>query len=850
MLAEKIVKIRLKTLTKLITAVALGGVGLIFPQNSISQGQTFLLWDGETVGTVFHYGGPTVSAYAGSAAFEGIPDQWHEPGIGLNNLPTWRQDISNYDEIWFYAKADAPGKTFDFSIYGWPYFSKKINIDPYIVGGGGLTTSYKQIRIPITLLKTNEYPLDRVEIFYFGTANPPASNHKIYIDNVYAVRFNQAPPPPNPEPLPPPLPQPIPIPPLPPPQLIPQPPPTQVFTGQFQTIIKAPNSSSLTVNWPDQSEASEFRVYLGPEPSADNINGVLPNQVLVATLPAGTTSYTIAKLAAGVDVFTHIEAITPTGTKFSNSYNKTLGGPRSKLDTALREVHLAAPNIIELILENKSTGLNGLALIGNLGGLWQTGPWSIKRSDGADIAVAKIFRHSIPVSQPDYRVGFGLPYNENVVDVDHKIYLVLAEPIGQKEVLTITGPQNLIFILPFSDRYLETPAIQLNQVGYNPRASKRWAYVSGWLGDGGALKLADFPNMAHVLAESSNPLQTRQEVVRNLPITPRSILDADSGTQVKEINLSAVPASEDTAYRIHIPGVGVSWPTTISEKATREIFYTVARGLFHNRWAGDLKPSYTKWSRPQDHTTVFTAENTNLREFFPETTPKTGQRSLLGGYHDAGDFDQQLMHTVVPQALMRAFESNPAAFADNTLNIPESGNGIPDILDEALWGIAAWEQLQEADGGVRAGVESSRHPLGYYYAHQDQLQYWTYSTEPYHTARVAGLFAQAARLLAPYNSSRAEALKTRAIKAYFFSMAKGAPFNPSLLYAASELFALTRQLIYKSTFERVWSGMGVYGAFSNFSPYQFYLGDYFNNDRIMTDHLLGYLRQSSADAAI
>jgi endoglucanase len=37
----------------------------------------------------------------------------------------------------------------------------------------------------------------------------------------------------------------------------------------------------------------------------------------------------------------------------------------------------------------------------------------------------------------------------------------------------------------------------------------------------------------------------------------------------------------------------------------------------------------------------------------------------------------------VAQELLFAFEMAPRNFRDGELNIPESGNGVPDVLDEA-----------------------------------------------------------------------------------------------------------------------------------------------------------------------
>ena len=152
--------------------------------------QNLLLWNGETPNIdscQFYYGSAdSLHAYQGTYCFQGIPDPWHSPGINLQCQGSWRADLSGYDEIWFYARCNQTGKTFDFSIYGWPHTSRAVNIDPYIVGGGGLDTVYKLIRIPIDSLKTDDYHLQSVEILYFGEAQP-TSGHKIYIDDIWAM---------------------------------------------------------------------------------------------------------------------------------------------------------------------------------------------------------------------------------------------------------------------------------------------------------------------------------------------------------------------------------------------------------------------------------------------------------------------------------------------------------------------------------------------------------------------------------------------------------------------------------------------------------------------------------------
>src|SRR5690606_33159187 len=76
--------------------------------------------------------------------------------------------------------------------------------------------------------------------------------------------------------------------------------------------------------------------------------------------------------------------------------------------------------------------------------------------------------------------------------------------------------------------------------------------------------------------------------------------------------------------------------------------------------------------------------------------PKS-ERDLHGGFWDAGDVNKYttFVYSVMHQ-LLTAYVENPKAFNDN-LNIPESGNGIPDILDEVDVEIRFLERMQPED---------------------------------------------------------------------------------------------------------------------------------------------------------
>ena len=84
---------------------------------------------------------------------------------------------------------------------------------------------------------------------------------------------------------------------------------------------------------------------------------------------------------------------------------------------------------------------------------------------------------------------------------------------------------------------------------------------------------------------------------------------------------------------------------------------------------------------------------------------------VTGGWHDAGDYGRY----VVPGAktiadLLLAYEFNPSIFTDDT-GIPESGNGVPDILDEARYELEWMLKMQDQKtGGVYHKVTCEKFP--------------------------------------------------------------------------------------------------------------------------------------------
>lgn len=617
---------------------------------------------------------------------------------------------------------------------------------------------------------------------------------------------------------------------------------------------------SVALQWPAVEGAQSVKIFVAPEPPAE-WEEALPAQVQIASPSPSQTTHHVENLAPAVHFFFRVVVQGPDQTHAGNAYAKTLGGPNpapenDRLDGPIREVRGVTPRMLDVVVAQTDVWLggndgrsdaeeiHGIEFDDPRGASFQSGTWNVERL-GTDesLSVATVHRRSIPVGTPrglhivgadDDRTsveqalehGAAFPprtwhqVRNRVVNIDHHMFLQFEEPMGTRGVFRITGPDGIEMLVPFSDRYLPTATVQLNQVGYSPRASRRYAYLSGFLGDGGWVQPDGLPEEVSVLQEPGHPLRPRETVPGHdsLAVSVRTGDDPDTEGPVMSVDLSELPA-DDSYYRVRIPGVGVSWRTTVSKWAPFKAFYVIARGVFLNRWGGDLAPEYTDWTRPPDHPYAYIpddplTEYTSKKSQAEVEAARAAARSdlsrrieLQGGHHDAGDFDQRPMHTRVAQFLMRLYEQNRDAFTDEQLTIPESGNGVPDILDEALWNVKAWRQLQTESGCVRMGAETYRHPP-ISFAHLDDLPYVTYACNPNTTARAAGLFAQASRLVEQWDASRAAELLDDARAAWDSATSQGA-HDTFRMYAAGELARTTGEAQFRQEFESLassWSG--------------------------------------------
>lgn len=375
----------------------------------------------------------------------------------------------------------------------------------------------------------------------------------------------------------------------------------------------------------------------------------------------------------------------------------------------------------------------------------------------------------------------------------HEIYLQLPRPLTTGKSYTLNFGAGSPFAAPvsfvFDDTRLRTEAIQVNQAGYHPRQTQKVARLFQWMGDGGGVDFSTFDSF-QLVDDQSGEIAFRGDIKLlaagnpDRKMAPEKTADPDNDLPAPVYHLDFSAFSQPGAYRVVVPGLGASFPFRIDEDVWANATRVSATGFYNQRSGIELKPPYTR--RPMQRTMHpadgFVVYKTDPTIFFDPARFTGGgnsfkriQAAILedqtepnawGGWHDAADYDRSILpqgHMRAVHAMLDVYEANPAYFEQLKLNLPESTNDIPDIVDEALWGTDLFLRIQQPDGGVPSAIESIEHPSEPGWL----VKQPTAATPP--TPQTCWLYAAAAAqmslVMEKYDAARAKTYRDSAIRA-------------------------------------------------------------------------------------
>lgn len=301
--------------------------------------------------------------------------------------------------------------------------------------------------------------------------------------------------------------------------------------------------------------------------------------------------------------------------------------------------------------------------------------------------------------------------------------------------------------------------IKLNQLGFTPNVEKL-AVVPG----------VDATRFSIVKAA------TAEEVLAG-DLTAAAVWEP-SFESVKLADFSSLTAPGN--YELKVAGVAASAPFSISADAYKALNAASLKAFYFNRASTALLETHAGiYQRAAGHpdTNVFihaSAADTTRPEGTVVSAPK--------GWYDAGDYNKYIVNSgITTYTLLAAFQRFPAYFSAQSLNIPESGDAVPDILNEIMWNLEWMLAMQDPnDGGVYHKL-TSKGFNGFEMPETDKSERYLVQKSTAAALDFAAVMAAASRVYAGYETQYPDlSAKMLAASKAAWTWAKA---NPAIYYS-------------------------------------------------------------------
>jgi endoglucanase len=337
--------------------------------------------------------------------------------------------------------------------------------------------------------------------------------------------------------------------------------------------------------------------------------------------------------------------------------------------------------------------------------------------------------------------------------------------------------------------------VRVNQLGYLTAGPKRATYVTK------ATTALDWR-----LLDAGN------QIVATGKAKPYGA-DAASGDDVQLIDFGNV--RKTGAFQLAV-GDDVSEPFDIGDQTYTDLRRDALEYFYNNRSGIEIKPEYVgqPYARAAGHLGISPNQGDTEVPCFPGTCDYS--LDVRGGWYDAGDHGKYVVNgALAAWQLLDLYEQSPTPVA---LKIPEAGNSVPDVLDEARWELDFVLRMQVPAGQPLAGmVHHKIHdekwtglPLA---PAADPQPRYLYPPSTAATLNLAAVGARCARVYARWDREQAKRCLAAAEKAWNAARQHPALYAPAggegggayddvevtdeFSWAAAELFAATGKASHK-----------------------------------------------------
>ena len=305
-------------------------------------------------------------------------------------------------------------------------------------------------------------------------------------------------------------------------------------------------------------------------------------------------------------------------------------------------------------------------------------------------------------------------------ELDHWIFLQLPKSMKQGSTYTVSIPEAIgsdktEAEVTFDIWSSVSEAVHVNIIGYSPEEETKAADLYMWLGDGGQRDYTSFEGKKVWLYNTETGKKQKSGKVTFWMSATESEKEANrknmTGSDVWNIDFKD---AEPGRYRLVVEDVGCSMDFDISNDVYFQPYHYSLRGYYYMRLGEPIDPRITPVPRqpqfiPGENPKGLVIYKTDLHPWHPDWRKLRGdvwdephfkmpQQSAFwahrlpgnpvneivrGGHSDAMDWDRHLAHVSNIYDLLLPYILTDGRISEDNLSIRESGNGIPDLLDEA-----------------------------------------------------------------------------------------------------------------------------------------------------------------------
>ena len=351
--------------------------------------------------------------------------------------------------------------------------------------------------------------------------------------------------------------------------------------------------------------------------------------------------------------------------------------------------------------------------------------WQISSRDDKTFATAQplnVWRKSKPMNTDHTLTS----------ECDHWLFLQLPQAMRQGCTYTVAIPQGLGELSVKYDIWnCQSEAVHVNIIGYSPAEQSHAADLYQWLGDGGQRDYSSWEGRKVWLYNVNTKKRQSAGVVKFWKHAADADLEAGKknlvGTDVWNIDFRGTTPGR---YRLVVEDVGCSMDFDIAADVYYQPYRYSVRGYYYMRlgepkdpenvWPVPRQPQFIPETNPKGltiyktdfhpfcqewrdlHTDVWDEPHFKApldSRFWQHRLPGNPVAvDVKGGHSDAFDWDRHLAHVSNIYDMLLPYILSGGRLPDDNLGIRESGNGIPDIIDEARNEVDFFLSIRDGEG--------------------------------------------------------------------------------------------------------------------------------------------------------